>query len=50
MGADKVVINTFAVQQDPNIINQAAEVFGNQAVVINIEAKRWSHSCCYIAI
>ena len=44
MGADKVVINTFAVQQDPNIINQAAEVFGNQAVVINIEAKRWSHS------
>jgi len=48
MGADKVVINTFAVQQDPNIINQAAEVFGNQAVVVNVEAKRWSRSWeCY---
>jgi imidazole glycerol-phosphate synthase subunit HisF len=41
IGADKVVINTFAVQKDANIINEAAEIFGNQAVVINIEAKRW---------
>ena len=41
MGADKVVINTYAVQQDPNIINKAAAVFGSQAVVVNIEAKRW---------
>lgn len=48
MGADKVVINTFAIQQDPNIINKAAEIFGNQAVVINIEAKRWQRSWeCY---
>mgnify|MGYP003970969793 CR=1 FL=1 len=48
MGADKVVINTFAIQQDPNIINKAAEIFGNQAVVINIEAKRWQQSWeCY---
>ena len=41
MGADKVVINTYAVQEDPAIINKAAEIFGNQAVVVNIEAKRW---------
>jgi len=39
-GADKVVINTFAVQNDPNIIDSAAKIFGSQAVVVNIEAKR----------
>lgn len=43
IGADKVVINTFAVQKNPNIINQAAEIFGNQAVVVNIEAKKWDN-------
>lgn len=41
-GADKVIINTHAVQYSPEIINQAAEVFGNQAVVVNIEAKKWA--------
>lgn len=41
IGADKVVINTFALQQDPNIINEAAKLFGNQSVVVNIEAKKW---------
>lgn len=41
LGADKVVINTYAVQENPEIINQAAEIFGNQAVVVNIEAKKW---------
>ena len=40
-GADKVLINTFAIQKNPEIINQAAEVFGNQAVVVNVEAKKW---------
>ena len=39
-GADKVVVNTHAVQESPDLINQAAEVFGNQAVVLNIEAKQ----------
>ncbi len=43
IGADKVVINTFAVQENPTIINRAAEIFGNQAVVVNIEAKRWDN-------
>jgi cyclase len=48
MGADKVVINTYAVQNDPSVINKAAEVFGNQAVVVNIEAKKWQHNWeCY---
>lgn len=42
-GADKVVINTYAVQQNPDIINQAAEIFGNQAVVVSIEAKHWDN-------
>ncbi|DAB37594.1 MAG: imidazole glycerol phosphate synthase subunit HisF [Sulfuricurvum sp. GWF2_44_89] len=47
-GADKVVINTYAVQENPNIINQAAEIFGNQAIVVNIEAKRWDNGWeCY---
>lgn len=41
-GADKVVLNTYAIQENPDIINQAAEIFGNQAVVVNIEAKRWN--------
>ena len=48
MGADKVIINTHAVQKDPSIINKAAEVFGNQAVVVNIEAKKWRQNWeCY---
>lgn len=42
-GADKVIINTYAVQENPDIINQAAEIFGNQAVVVNIEAKKWGN-------
>lgn len=41
-GADKVAINTYAVQKNPEIINQAAQIFGNQAIVVNIEAKKWN--------
>jgi cyclase len=41
IGADKVVINTYALQENPEIINEAAKIFGNQAVVVNIEAKAW---------
>jgi cyclase len=48
IGADKVAINTFALQEDPSIINKAAQIFGNQAVVVNIEAKKWNnHWECY---
>lgn len=39
-GADKVVVNTHAVQESPSLIDHAAEIFGNQAVVLNIEAKQ----------
>ncbi|NCD13028.1 MAG: imidazole glycerol phosphate synthase subunit HisF [Epsilonproteobacteria bacterium] len=40
-GADKVAINTYAVQENSEILNEAAQIFGNQAVVVNIEAKKW---------
>jgi len=40
-GADKVLINTHAVQKDPDIIDKSAEIFGSQAVIVNIEAKKW---------
>ncbi|MEO1943691.1 MAG: imidazole glycerol phosphate synthase cyclase subunit [Candidatus Thioglobus sp.] len=47
-GADKVVINTHALQNNPNIIDEAAKCFGSQAVVVNIESKRWDNWCeCY---
>jgi len=39
-GADKVVINSYAVQENPQIIFEASQIFGAQAVVVNIEAKR----------
>ncbi|VVN06521.1 Imidazole glycerol phosphate synthase subunit HisF [Pseudomonas fluorescens] len=38
-GADKVVINTGAIE-DPSRIDAAAQIFGGQSVVVNIEAKR----------
>ena len=38
-GADKVAINTAAVA-NPELITQIAEKFGNQCVVLSVEAKR----------
>jgi cyclase len=40
-GVDKVVINTFALQHGAQIIRKAAEIFGSQAVVVHIVAKKW---------
>jgi cyclase len=40
-GADKVVINTHALQFEPELIDRASRIFGAQSVVVNIEAKRW---------
>jgi len=40
-GVDKVVINTFALQHDAQIIRKAAEIFGSQAIVVHIVAKKW---------
>lgn len=47
-GVDNVVINTYALQQDPTIIERAAMIFGSQAVVVHIEAKKMGHRWeCY---
>lgn len=47
-GADKVVINSYALQENPEIIDQAAKLFGSQAVVVSIEAKKRDQSWeCY---
>jgi cyclase len=40
-GVDKVVINTHALQNDPGVIERASRIFGSQAVVVHIEAKKW---------
>jgi len=40
-GADKVAINTAAVY-DPDLIERAADKFGNQCIVVAIDAKRVS--------
>jgi cyclase len=38
-GADKVVINT-AAAQDPEFVDQVAEVFGDQCVVVSMDARK----------
>ncbi len=40
-GADKVSINTSALER-PNLINEAAERFGSQCIVVALDAKRQS--------
>lgn len=42
-GADKVAINSAAVK-DPSLIERGAEAFGNQCVVVAIDAKRTDES------
>ena len=45
-GADKVAINTAAVET-PDLIGEAAEKFGRQAVVVSIDVKDgWVHTHC----
>lgn len=41
-GADKVSINTAAVK-NPKLITQASKIFGNQCIVVAIDARRTSH-------
>ena len=38
-GADKVGINTAAVA-DPELVRRAADAFGNQAIVVAVDARR----------
>lgn len=40
IGADKIVLNTYALQVNPSIIDEAAKIFGSQSIVINVEAKQ----------
>ena len=42
-GADKVSLNTAAIL-NPNIIDEASEKFGNQCIVVAIDAKQWGKS------
>ena len=39
-GADKISMNSAAIK-DPDLINQGAERFGNQCIVVAIDAKEW---------
>ncbi len=39
-GADKVSINTFALQNNSNFINEAVKKFGSQCITANIESKK----------
>lgn len=41
-GADKVVFNTHALQNEPELIDRAARLFGAQSIVVNVEAKSWN--------
>mgnify|MGYP000382143167 CR=1 FL=1 len=41
-GADKVSVNSQAVQ-NPNLIKEAADIFGSQCVVVGIDAKKVSN-------
>ena len=42
-GADKVAINTAAVR-NPELISEVASTYGNQCMVLSIEAKKRSSS------
>ena len=42
-GADKVAINT-AVIERPELISEAADIFGSQCVVVSIQSKQVSHN------
>ncbi len=43
VGADKVVVNTAAVQ-NPEFIREAAKIFGSQCIVVSIDAKKNGNS------
>jgi|TARA_B100001971_G_C18235960_1_gene567212 cyclase len=47
-GADKVAINTHALQYDEKIINEITRNYGSQSLVLNIEAKKVENDwICY---
>jgi cyclase len=44
-GAEKVVINTAAIEQ-PELVGRAADIFGNQSIIVSIDAKK-GDDCSY---
>lgn len=48
-GADKVSVNSMAVR-NPELISQAADIFGNQCVVVGIDAKKKSDGSYTVVI
>lgn len=48
-GADKVTLNTGAVRR-PEFITEAAERFGNQCIVVSIDARRVGYNCFEVFI
>jgi cyclase len=46
-GADKIAVNTAAIRR-PNLLNEISDRYGNQCLVVSIEAKRTAHGWeCY---
>lgn len=48
-GADKVAVNSAAVK-DPQLIHEAAEIFGNQCVVLAIDGRRMEDGSYHVYI
>jgi len=48
-GADKISINSSAVN-NPNLISEAADIFGSQCVVVAIDAKRFDDGTFHVLI
>lgn len=48
-GADKISINSSAVN-NPNLIHEAADIFGSQCVVVAIDAKRFDDNTFHVVI
>lgn len=46
-GADKVSINTIALEK-PEFINESAEVFGNQCIVVSIDTRQHDDGSCEV--
>lgn len=47
-GADKISINTYALQTNQKIINEIAKKYGSQSLVLNVEAKKIENEwICY---
>jgi imidazole glycerol-phosphate synthase subunit HisF len=48
-GADKITINT-AAYQNPDLITEGARLFGNQAIVVSVDARRHTDGRCEVFV